>query len=88
MTQILGGYRASLAGLAVMKANTYASRGKDHDLKDFGFLLRLMEQSGETFKVLQMKISRILKRQPDMLVEIWRVCCRCCSERTEEESLN
>lgn len=49
-----GGYRASLAELAIMKARTWRARNDEKDLADFRFLLNKMVEAGERFGYLSL----------------------------------
>jgi len=50
-----GALLASLADIAVMKANAYNSRNEDHDLEDMKFALNKMVEKKETFAVYKFK---------------------------------
>lgn len=51
----LGGFRAGLGELALMKAITLDSRGEQKDIRDLRFVLEKMEESDESFASVEME---------------------------------
>ena len=49
------GFRAGMGELVRMKGNAYMARGLDKDLEDFCFLLKKMEETGESFKGVKLE---------------------------------
>ena len=50
-----GALLASLADIAIMKANAYRSRNEQHDLGDMKFALNKMVEKKETFAIYKFK---------------------------------
>jgi hypothetical protein len=65
----LGGFRAGLAELALMKAYALDSRDEPRDRHDLGFLLEKMETSEETFRDVEVK-DEDLKILKDMVASL------------------
>ncbi|KAI9848469.1 MAG: hypothetical protein M1837_000264 [Sclerophora amabilis] len=68
----MGGFRAGLGELVLMKAHTADSRGEDKDLEDLRFLLEKMEGGDETFVGVQKDAEdlEILKDAVDSFAKV------------------
>lgn len=78
----LGGFRAGLGELALMKAITLDSRGEQKDLRDLRFVLEKMEESDEGFadvemetedlEILRAGVTELGGRYPSLLESLLR----------------